>query len=283
MRTRLLVAAGLALSVCVFGQSAMVGQTSAFAASSATAEIKAQGSDTTLGVVKQLATAFATSGGASITVEGGGSSRGIKACLDGQVPLAFSSRPLKEEEKKAGLIAAEYGFDAVAVIVHKSNPIDELSIEQLRDIFSGKADKWPDGRPLTVFNRNEDSATREIFREGILGKEGNFTDKAAIKHDGVIISTVARIPTAIAFTSAGEVQDSVKVIRVAGVAPNAENVRNKTYPLSKTLFFVTKGEPNAEAKAFIDFARSDKGQRLVVQNNLIPLSPTTVAGAPESK
>jgi phosphate transport system substrate-binding protein len=283
MPIAMILAAGLALSAGVGGNMNTIERGKTAGVLPATTELKAQGSDTTLKLVKDLATAYAAQGGGTIQAEGGGSGKGIKACGEGQVPLAFSSRGLKEDEKKAGLVAAEYGYDMVAVIVNKSNPIEELTIEQLKDIFSGKTETWADGKPVTAFNRNEDSGTREIFKDAVLGKEGKFTDKAVVKHDGVLLSTVAKIPTAIAYTSAGEINDTVKVIKVAGAAPTAENVRNKSYPLTKTLYFVTKGEATGEAKAFIDFAKGEKGQKVVAEHHLVPLKDTAVANAPESK
>jgi phosphate transport system substrate-binding protein len=284
MPIAMILAAGLAFSVGSSNSTSgveRVGSTSGVAPTKT--ELKAQGSDSTLKVVKDLATAYAAQGGATVQTEGGGSGKGIKACQDGQVPLAFSSRGLKDEEKKAGLVATEYGYDAVAIIVHKSNPIEELTLEQLRDIFTGKTETWTDGKPVTAFNRNADSGTYEMFKEAVLGKEGKFTDKAVVKHDGVLLSTVAKVPTAIAFTSAGELNDTVKVVKIDGVLPSAETVRNKRYLLTRTLYFVTKGEATGEAQAFIDYAKSEKGQRVLAEHKLIPLKGTAVAGAGESK
>lgn len=237
--------------------------------------IAAQGSDSTIGLVKALTKAHTEAGGATFTVEGGGSSKGAKACIEGKAALSFLSRELKKEETEAGLIGHAYAKDAVAIVVNKSNSLDEITIEQLKDIFTGKTDKWPNGEPVTAFNRNEDSGTRELFAEKVLGgKDVKFGEKVAVKHDGVLMSSVAKIPSSVGYTSFGEVNDTVKVLKIAGVAPSNETILSGKYPLTRTLTFATKGEPSAEIKAFFAFIDSAAGQKLVTANHYVPLAST---------
>lgn len=234
-------------------------------------EIKARGSDSTIHVLKALAAAYQKEGGQPVAIEGGGSGAGAKAALAGEVSLAFLSRSLKDSETQAGLVGHAYAKDGVAVVVHRDNSIADLSIEALKDIFIGKNGNWPDGRPIVAFNRNTDSGTREVFQELVLGKD-TFTPKAAVKHDGVIISSVEKIGTAIAYTSVGEVNESkIRVVPVGGIKPTAATLKDGTYPLSRTPTLATKGAPSAETKAFIDFVLGPKGQAVVTEHGLIAI------------
>ena len=231
-----------------------------------------RGSDSTSSLMKELTKAYAEQGGAKITVEGGGSTKGAQACIDGQVPMAFLSRGLKENEKTSGLVGTAYAIDGVAVIVNKDNPITELKIEELKDIFSGKTETWADGKPINAFNRNSDSATRECFKDAVLGKDADFGSKCAVKHDGVLLTTVAKIKTAIAFTSLGEVDETVKVIKINGVMPTRDTMIEGAYPIRRTLHIATKGEPKEETKAFIAYVLSSNGQKVISDHHYIPIA-----------
>ncbi|MFZ5452819.1 MAG: phosphate ABC transporter substrate-binding protein [Thermodesulfobacteriota bacterium] len=237
------------------------------------AEIVARGSDSTIEAVKALTAAFKAKGGAEIKVEGGGSSKGAKDCLAGQVPLAFLSRGLKDKETKAGLVGVPYAIDGVAIIVNKANPIDNLSLEQLKAIYTGKMKQWPDGKPIVAFNRNPDSGTREVFQEKVLGKE-KFAPNIPIKHDQALAPTISKVVTAMGYTSAGHAEretNLIKVVKVNGVEPTSANLRNKSYPLVRVPHFATKGQPTGDIKAFIDFAVSEEGQKVLQKVGLISL------------
>jgi len=238
-------------------------------ATSAHAEIKARGSDSTLHVLKALATAFEADSGKKIALEGGGSGAGAKAAIAGEVTLAFLSRDLNAAEKTAGLVGHAYAKDGVAIIVHKDNPVAGLTTAELKDIYTGKTTTWSDGKPVVPFNRNADSGTREVFQELVLSKEA-MTPKAAVKHDGVIISSVEKIPTSVAYTSLGEVDEAkVRIVPVAGIKPSAATLKDGTYPISRTPTLATKGDATADEKAFIDFVLSAKGQAVVAKAGLV--------------
>jgi phosphate transport system substrate-binding protein len=243
----------------------------AVAATAARAEIKARGSDSTLHVLKALAAGFEADTGKKIALEGGGSGAGAKALAAGEVTLAFLSRELNDAEKKSGLAGQPYAKDGVAVIVNKGNPVAGFTVAELKDVFTGKTTTWADGRPVVAFNRNADSGTREVFQERVLGKEA-FSPAAAIKHDGVIISSVEKIPTTIAFTSLGEVDAAkVRVVPIAGVAPTAATLKDGTYPIARTPTLATKGHAAGDEKAFIDFVLGAKGQAIVAKEGLVPV------------
>ena len=236
------------------------------------AEITACGSDSTLHVLKALAAAFERETGKAIHLEGGGSGAGVKAALAGEVQLAFLSRALTEQERTAGLIGVVYAFDGIAVIVNQENPRNDITVAELKDLYTGAVTKWKDGRPIVLFNRNTDSGTRQVFQELVLGKEGKFTPKAAIKHDALLVNSVSKIPSSLAYTSVAEVdRAAVKVLSINGIQPSPATLRNRTYPLSRTPVLATKGEPSADVKAFIEFVLSAKGQAIVEAQKLITL------------
>jgi phosphate transport system substrate-binding protein len=235
------------------------------------ADITARGSDSTIHVVKALAAAFEADSGKHIALEGGGSGAGVKALGSGEVSLAFLSRTLTTDETASGLVGYSYAKDGVVVIVHKDNPVSNLSLADLKDIFTGKTTAWPSGGPIAPFNRNADSGTREVFKDRVLGKDA-FTDKATVKHDGVLLGTVAKIPSSVAFMSLGEADASVvKIISVNGINPTIATLKDGTYPISRTPTLATKGDASGDEKAFIDFALSPKGQAVVVKEGLVAI------------
>lgn len=236
------------------------------------AQITARGSDSTLHVLKALAAAFEKDGGKAVKLEGGGSGAGAKAATAGEVQLAFLSHAVSASEKDAGLVGVSYAIDGVAVIANKANPQADITLAELKGLFSGGAEAWKDGKPAVLFNRNPDSGTREVFQDLVLGKETKFTDKAAVKHDGLLISSVAKIPSALAYTSVGEVDESVvKVLTVNGIKASAETLRNKSYPISRTPTLATKGDASGDVKAFIDFVVGPKGQAIVEEQKLVKI------------
>ncbi len=234
-------------------------------------DLVARGSDSTIHIVKDLAAAFAAETGHQIKVEGGGSGKGAAAALAGEVPLAFMSREATADEKAGGLVTTPYALDGIAVIVNPQNPVEDLSVDQLKAIFTGDTTTWPDGKPVMPFNRNEDSGTRKAFQELVL-KDAKFSDKAAVKHDGILVDSVSKVPSSVAFTSVAEATSSVKTVSVNHVKPTPQTVKDKSYPLSRTLVLATKGAPSADAKAFIDFAIGPKGQAVVAKANAVPVS-----------
>lgn len=237
---------------------------------SLSAQVTARGSDSTLLVLKALAAGFEKETGKSVKLEGGGSGAGAKAAIAGDVQLAFLSRELNATEKAAGLVGTAYALDGVAVIVNKANAQADTTTADLKAFFTGATEAWKDGKPVVPFNRNADSGTREVFQEIVLGKGVAFTDRAAVKHDGIIVSSVAKIPAALAYTSLSEADESViKVLTVNGIKPNAETLRSKAYPLSRTPTLATKGEATGDAKAFIDYVVGPKGQAVVEEQKLV--------------
>jgi phosphate transport system substrate-binding protein len=213
----------------------------------------------------------------SIDIQGGGSSAGILAAQSGTAAIGMSSRALKEEERS--LTDIVIARDGLAIVVHPSNPVGDLSIEQVRDIYTMTVTKWselggPD-RKIHIITREDGSGTRSAFEDLVMNKV-TISPKAIVQDsNGAVRQLVSDDPYAIGFISMGLVNDKVKALGLGGIAATKENVINGTYKLSRVFLFLTLGEPEARAKAFIDFTLSEEGQRILGNEGLIPVSEGT--------
>ena len=257
--------------------------------------IQIKGSDTMVNLGQAWAEEYMSKNPkVSIAVTGGGSGTGIAALINGTTTLAESSREMKPEEREAvlkshGKSVQEFivGMDALAVIVHPSNPVSELSIDQLSDIFTGKITRWNQvggaDEPTLVLSRERNSGTHVYFLEEILRK-GNakgpeeFSASALMMPSSqAIAQEVARSRSAIGYLGLGYLAKDHQVIHVKktaqdpGVTPSIETAQNKTYPISRPLYFFTAGELEGEVKRFIDFVQSAEGQEIVRQMDFVPL------------
>ena len=210
--------------------------------------------------------------GVSVAVQGGGSTAGIQAVREGAAMIGTVSRALNREEQDLKPIVI--ARDGMAVIVHPSNPLGNLTGEQVRDVFAGKTTNFRDvgGREGRIWpvTREEGSGTRGAFQELIMGKGVIITPKALVQNsNGSMRELVANDPLAIGFISLGIVDNSVKALSIDGVAATRENVKNGTYKLVRPFLFVFKSAPHGLAKDFTDFVLSDEAQRLMEEEGLI--------------
>ena len=211
--------------------------------------------------------------GAKVTVQGGGSSAGIQAARSGAAHIGMSSRELQPEEKD--LREIEVARDGLAVIVHPSNPLEGMTLLQVKSVFNGEVGNWRIlggfGRGIDVVTREEGSGTRGAFQELVMGRER--ISKGAIVQDsnGTVREIVAGDPQAIGYISLGLVNDRVKALRLDGVAAGEEAIRRKEYKLVRPFLFVTSGPSGGPARAFIDFVLSDEGQALIKREGLLPI------------
>ncbi len=210
---------------------------------------------------------------AVINVQGGGSSAGIQAALTGAAAIGMSSRELKPEEV-AELKPLVIALDAIAIVVHPSNAVSDLSLEQVRQIFAGEVRSWREvggaERPLTIVTREEGSGTRGAFQELVMGKT-DISPRAIVQDsNGAVRQVVADDPNAVGYISLGLVNEQVKPVSTGGVKPSNDQVRLGNYTLVRPFLFVVKGEPQGEAKAFIDYTLSAEGQRLLAAEGLVP-------------
>jgi len=206
-----------------------------------------------------------------VDVQGGGSSAGIQAVIQGAANLGASSRELLGPEKNLQEIPIAY--DGIAIIVHPANPLTNLSVEQLRQIFSGKLTNWRDfglpRREIDAINREEGSGTREAFEHLVMGQKEVSPAAMVQDSNGSVREIVAGDPNAIGYISAGLVDDRVKALTIEGVAPTGENIKNHTYKLRRRFLLVSREAPTSTCKEFVDFILSPPGQQILEKEGLV--------------
>lgn len=215
--------------------------------------------------------------GTIIDIQGGGSSAGIMAAQSGTAAIGMSSRTLSGDE--TSLWNVEIARDGLAVVVNPSNPIQDLTLNQISGIYSAGITNWSQlGGPnakIHIITREDGSGTRDAFVKLVMGK-ANITPRAIVQDsNGAVRQLVADDPDAIGFISLGLVNETVKAIQLEGVAATRENVINGSYGLSRPFLFLTQGEPTGQAKEFIDFVLSAEGQQILINEGLVPSSEGT--------
>lgn len=215
--------------------------------------------------------------GVSIEINQVGSSAGIKDATNKVSELGMSSRELKEEEKKEvnGTVIA---YDGIAIITNKNNPIKNLTIEQIKDIYTGKITNWSEieggnDKEIVVAAREDGSGTRDAFQELIGFTSEELIENALISNgNGGLKVMVERNENAIAFVSFEYLDDLVNIVNVEGIEPKADSVRSGEYKISRPFLLVTREDNLSEnGQKLIDYILSDEGQKIVVDNKLIPV------------
>ncbi len=228
-----------------------------------------------------------------ISVTGGGSGTGIAAMINGTVDIANASRDMKPEEVAAarenGIDPVEFvvARDAIAVVVHPSNPVDGLTLEQISDIYIGKITNWRqvggEDRPIVLLSRESNSGTYVYFLENVirLGREDSdllFSPDTLLMPSSEGISTeVRQNPNAIGYDGLGYVTPDQKVVGVARdaeapyVMPAVQTVNDGSYPIARSLYMYTAGEPVGQIAAYLDWIL-DEGQVLVADVGFVPLN-----------
>lgn len=216
-----------------------------------------------------------------ISVRGGGSGVGIAALIDGTCDIAMASRPMKTKELKSARgkgidpVATVIARDGIAVIVHPSNPLSEITLVQLRDIYTGKISNWKDvggksGR-IVVISRDVASGTFEVFKKLVLKGAKTRADALMLASNKAVAITVEKTPGAIGYVGLGYVSSKVKALTVDGVKPTKKAVASGEYKLARPLYFYTDGKPKGLAKEFIDFVMSSEGQKIVEEAGFVPV------------
>ena len=201
-----------------------------------------------------------------VIVQGGGSSAGVKGCTQGILDIGAASRELKSSEvsEYPDLVVTHVAADGVAIVVHPSNNTADLTLEEIRIIFAaGSNDTW------TVINREEGSGTREVFEKKVMAGTEVAPNTEFLPSNGAVKQKIASTANAIGYISLGYVDLSVKAVSVGSVACNEANCLNGSYPVTRYLNFVTKGEPEGVTKEFIDFCLSAEGQKIVEEEGYI--------------
>jgi len=229
----------------------------------------------------------------SIAVTGGGSGTGIAALINGTTDIANASRKIKSEEveeaKANGSDPVEHTIarDAIAVIVNPNNPINQLTMQQISDIYSGKIDNWSEiggeDRPIVRLSREVNSGTHVYFLETVvrMGESDNktffSTDTLLLPSSEGIIAEVRQNPNAIGYDGLGYVPDDLKMIAIApeegqpSILPSIATVNDKTYPIARDLYMYTNGEPTGILKEYLNWILSPEAQQIVADQGFVPV------------
>ena len=208
-----------------------------------------------------------------IYVQGGGSTAGIEAVKSHAANIGMSSRSLLPDEKN--LYAVTIARDAITIIVHPKNPTNNLSLSQIRQVFSGKIKSWKElggaAHPIILVNREEGSGTRESFQKFVMGKEEISLESLVQDSNGAIRQVVSNDPNAIGYISLGLVNKKVRALKISGVEANVTDIENGMYTLVRPFLFVFSGEPAGEAKSFLEFVLSPPAQNLLSKEGLVSI------------
>ncbi len=245
-------------------------------------KVKVSGSTTVLPVAQNAADALMDANPAyDIQVSGGGSSVGITSVGEGTSDIGMSSRDVKAAEmtKYPALKIYTVANDGIAVIVNPANTVNALSLQEIKGIYKGEYNNWKQlGGPdmtIVVVGRDSASGTREYFFEAVMNKENFVSSMLEKNSNGAVKQTVQQTPGAIGYVSIGFLDPAVKALQIRVkdtlITANSANVRNKTYPISRALYMITKGEPSAASKAYLDFVMGPDGQKIVTEEGYVPI------------
>lgn len=239
--------------------------------------ISISGSTSVGPLVEKLAMNYEKTEEVKIEVNQIGSSAGIANAINGVSQLGMSSRDLKQEEIESGLEEFVIAYDGIVVIAHPSNPVNNLTMEQVKQIFTGEVTNWKElgGRDMeiVVVSREDGSGSRDAFQEIVGYESGQLIRNAIVASgNGNIKTTVAMNKHAIGFISFEYVDDSISTMQINGVDAKAENVLNGTYSLSRPFIFVFNSDLPEPAQAFMKYIHTPEGQRIVEESGAIPLN-----------
>lgn len=211
----------------------------------------------------------------SITIAGGGSGVGIKQLSEGLIDMANSGRaPKPEEVERANLKSFVFAIDGIGVVVHPKSPLKNLTTAQIIDVFSGKIKTFKelgvDGKEINLYVREASSGTREVFSEKAIRKGDIASSAKVVASNAAMKTAISSDVNGIGFISLGVADESVKLLCIDEHCPSVESVLNGSYPVSRGLYIITKGEPNALAKAFIAYMKSTDGIAISKKHGFLP-------------
>jgi phosphate transport system substrate-binding protein len=258
--------------------------------------IQNKGSDTMVNLAQAWAEEYRkVAPDVSVEVSGGGSGVGIAALIKGTIDIANASRDMKPEEieeakKNTGKTPKEIfvGYDALAIYVNKATPLNEITLDQLAQIYAegGQITKWSQlgvtipgagNDEIVRVSRQSNSGTYEFFREHVLNKKDFKLGSRDMNGSKEVVALVESTPTAIGYSGMGYATPAVKMLKVKKTAsdqafePNTENTLAKTYPIARTLQVYTMGEPQGAVKNYVDWILSEAGQKVVAASGYVPL------------
>jgi phosphate transport system substrate-binding protein len=257
------------------------------------------GSDTMVNLAIAWADAYTkVDPSVSVEVNGGGSGQGVAALINGSCDIANCSRSFEGKEiadfktKHPGKEPKEYmvGYDALSVFVHKDNPMTEISIEELQQLYmkDGKLSKWSElgvsnipgakGDEVILVSRQNNSGTYHYFREAIVGKKNEMRNGTVDMNGSKdVVDLIAKTPNAIGFSGMGYATPAVKHLKVSkkkgekAVEPTIATTLDKSYPIARPMFMYTAGEPAPHIKKYLDWILAEPGQKIVAETGYVPL------------
>lgn len=246
-----------------------------------------KGSDTVLPVAQQTAEQFMKQHpDGRVTVTGGGTGVGISALMDNTTDIAMASRPIKFSEKmkikEAGEEVEEVivAYDALAVVVHPSNPVKQLTRKQLEDIFRGKITNWKqvggEDQKIVVYSRETSSGTYEFFKESVLKNKNYMAGSLSMPATGAIIQSVSQTKGAIGYVGLAYVSPRIKTLSVSYddahyANPSVENATNKSYPIVRPLYYYYNVKNKEQVDPLLQFILSPQGQDIIKKSGYIPV------------
>ena len=219
-------------------------------------------------VIGALGESFQNETGITFTYNPTGSGSGIQAVLDGRCDIGLSSRDLKAEEVEAGLTATVLAYDGIAVIVNPENPVADLSLETIGDIYTGEITNWSEvggaDAEIVLIGREAGSGTRDGF-ESITDTEDACVYRQELTSTGDVITTVSQNPAAIGYASVASVKDSVKALTVDGVEATEENIKDGSYVVQRPFVLDTKAAEalNEAAQMYFDYITSEEANEII--------------------
>ncbi len=245
-------------------------------------KINISGSTTILPIMQRVVEAYMQAHpDVEISVSGGGSSNGIKALIDGSTDIAMASRNVKDKEKQMlaqkniTLQRVVIALDAVLPIVHPQNPVNNLTLDQLRDIYAGNITNWKEvggvDAGIVVVSRDTSSGTYETWNNFVMRKTRVFPGALLQASSGAVLQAVSRNPRAISYDGMGYVDTTVKALHVEGVNGTPQNVKGKRFPIARTLQVYISSTPSDAVNRLIAFILSSEGQAIVQKAGFIPL------------
>lgn len=240
--------------------------------------VSTDGSTSMEKVIGALGEAFeADNSGTTFTYNPTGSGSGITAVLEGRCDIGLSSRALKDDEKAQGLTETVLAYDGIAIIVNPSNTVEDLTVEQIASIYTGEITNWSevggaDGE-IVLIGREAGSGTRDGF-ESITKTAEKCKYRQELTSTGDVITTVASNPAAVGYASLSAVKDTVKALKVGGVAPTEATVKDGSYAVQRPFVLVTKqGTALSEtAQKFFDYATSSAANDVITKAGAVPVA-----------
>lgn len=297
LMTAVAIAAGLALVGCNKSSDTAGGEKSTSGGKKT--PIANIGSDTMVNLAIAWADAYSkVDPSVSVEVNGGGSGQGVAALINGSCDIANCSRSFEEKEiadfkaKHPGKEPKEFmvGYDALSVFVHKDNPMTEISIDELQQLYmkDGKLSKWSElgvsnipgakGDDVILVSRQNNSGTYHYFREAIVGKKNEMRNGTVDMNGSKdVVDLISKTPNAIGYSGMGYATPAVKHLKVSkkkgdkAVEPTIATTLDKSYPIARPMFMYTSGDPASHVKKYLDWILADTGQKIVADTGYVPL------------